>query len=102
MINFKFTIENPWGSSMFKSIRARHYKLFWHKVFEWQIYKYNTDIIGLTFNLTWRGQDHAGPEAELILFTYAFRVKIYDSRHWDYHNKRWEIYREQDEHEQGV
>jgi hypothetical protein len=35
--------------------------------------------------------DHAGTALELGLFGYDIALTFYDSRHWDYKNKCWEI-----------
>lgn len=45
------------------------------------------------FNLTelsFRKKDHAGFHWFLIIWPLHFEFNIYDSRHWDYDNNKWE------------
>lgn len=45
------------------------------------------------FNLTWTiKQDHAGPNFTVIIFgVIYFHIMIYDNRHWDWENNKWNI-----------
>jgi len=46
------------------------------------------------FNLNWQIRcDHAGPRFHLIIFRVLyFHIMIYDHRHYDYENNKWETY----------
>ena len=37
-------------------------------------------------------EDHAGFEICLGMFGYGVHFHIYDTRHWDYKKKTWEVY----------
>jgi hypothetical protein len=45
------------------------------------------------FSFSWsRKTDHAGPELLIELPKFYFCFKIYDIRHWDYENDKYETY----------
>lgn len=90
MFNLRFTLEAPW-LDRFENIRV------WagstpvkHKFWELQVMK-SDDIVAVDIRLTTR-QDHAGLDIWLGFAGYAVNFKVYDSRHWDYDNKSWEVY----------
>ena len=90
MINFNFSITNPW-SDRFSNLWCRSYATpFKHKFIELELTKCST-IISFKFNWTVR-QDHAGLAAEIGLLGHCFDFNFYDSRHWDDENKCWEVY----------
>ena len=37
-------------------------------------------------------EDHAGIEICVGLFGYGINFRIYDTRHWNYEKKAWEVY----------
>ena len=39
-------------------------------------------------------EDHAGFDLTLGLFGYGINFRIYDTRHWNYEKKAWEVYEE--------
>jgi hypothetical protein len=40
-----------------------------------------------------RQQDHAGPSFSFSIFRIIFfNIQVYDHRHWDHDNNRWEKY----------
>lgn len=46
--------------------------------------------------------DHAGAGFFLYIYkTVYFHIQIYDKRHWDYKNKRWETGNEDSENQEG-
>lgn len=49
-------------------------------------------LIGLlSINFFWsRKTDHAGLNLEILFFGLLFYFKVYDARHWDYENDRYE------------
>lgn len=90
MINFNFSITNPW-SNRFSNLWCRSYATpFENKRIELEIYK-DTNIISLAVQLTSR-RDHSGLSIEVGFVGYSFNFKFYDSRHWDYQTNKWTIY----------
>jgi hypothetical protein len=86
MISLNFIISNPW-SDLFKHVQAWNGQLSVNKAWEIEIYRSNT-IIEFESKFTVR-QDHAGLTIGLGLFSYTLRAQFYDTRHWDYAEKKW-------------
>ena len=89
MININFLISNQysnrWGSVWSKSGKPKN-----HKAWELAFYKTNKFIevcFCLNFNC-----DHAGLQTNFSLFGYTVEYSLYDTRHWDYDNDKWEVY----------
>ena len=91
MINFRFSITNPW-STLFDAGWCWGNKLTKHKAWECQVYRSNV-LAEFVFELTHR-QDHAGLRFEFGLFSWCFTLVIHDTRHWNYDRGGWEIYEE--------
>ena len=91
MINLNFSIVNPWAKEKFKNLWHTHGSITKNKHWELEVLKHNYDILKISIAITAR-QDHAGLHLDLALFGYSICFNIYDSRHWDYKNKCWEIY----------
>jgi hypothetical protein len=95
MIFFKFRIENPWFTPT-EGFESKDYywkdvKLSENKNFEIQISRFErSHLMDVAVDLRWWGQDHAGPELDINILGYMFNMKIYDSRHWNYENNRWQ------------
>lgn len=89
MINFNFSISNPW-SRRWKTLWCKHSLLSINKAVEFNGYKTNT-IITVDFNLTFQ-TDHAGLRLMLGLFGYEVEVHFYDTRHWDNEKDSWNVY----------
>ena len=90
MINFNFSITNPW-STRFSNLWCRSYATpFKNKFIELEIYK-DTNVVSLAVQLNSR-QDHSGLSIELGLVGYSFNCKFYDCRHWDYQTNKWAMY----------
>jgi hypothetical protein len=87
MLKIQFTIHNPL-STRFENIWCKGRGLTKHKAVELQLTK-TTDIVKGLINIT-HGRDHAGFMIELGLLGYTVCFNIYDTRHWDYTNNRWE------------
>ena len=91
MIYFNFTIRHPRWLDRFKTIK------FWsraprnYKCWEIQLTK-SEHIVRCEFQWSTQ-QDHAGIILELGLFGYEARFHYYDTRHWDYENQCWVIYK---------
>lgn len=94
MIRLGFSIAWPFA---YKD-RSRHFLLYdkriaSHKSFELQISQFGCDkIVEVDLDLNWHGRDHAGPRIEISVFGFFFCAKIYDNRHWNYDEHRWENY----------
>jgi hypothetical protein len=94
MINFKIGIKNPWfkyteGRNLFN----RHGNISKNKGWEIEIGKWAAyDIIDIRLDLSWKGSDHAGPNFEINVIGYMFKIAINDSRHWDFETGKWEVY----------
>lgn len=94
MIRFAFYIKN------LRSKDLPHHDYFYYhrqisknKSFETQIYRDSSyHWFKLSIDLSWCGEDHAGPSLEVELGKYNVDVKIYDHRHWDYKTGAWEAY----------
>ena len=89
MINFSFSIDNPW-SDRWSTIWCKNGLLPKHKAWEFNVYRTH-QIIDAELRLTFK-DDHAGLLVLFGLFGYALEISIYDTRHWDYENNCWEIY----------
>lgn len=92
MIYLNLNLRNPWAENdFFKNIKTWHGSTFvTNKYWEIQILR-NDNWLRFEFGFTIR-EDHAGLNLELGLFGYEIHFTIYDNRHWDYINNRWEKY----------
>jgi hypothetical protein len=89
MIYINHTFRNPW-SDLFKPVWSWGKKLTKNKALEIEAYRSDT-IIEYEIKFTIR-EDHAGLIIGLGLLSYTIRLQIYDTRHWNYANKCWEVY----------
>ena len=95
MIYFNIKIQNPWfyPKDDFKSTNYLCWdkKLTNNKNFEIQISKFEPHELFL-FKVDFRfwGSDHQGPSFEIDLFGYLFNIQIYDRRHWNWDEDRWQ------------
>lgn len=95
MIRFNFTINNifsriHWGGSE-KNYFYIDKKLTENKCFSVQISKWHRpiNILLIELDLNWKGQDHAGPRFELEILGYVIILNLYDKRHWNYSENRF-------------
>lgn len=91
MLNLRFELTNPW-SDRFDAGHAWSGKLTKNQAWEAQAYRSNT-LIEFCLQFTHR-QDHAGLRVEFGIFSFSFTFNIYDTRHWNYDKKQWEVYDE--------
>lgn len=89
MIHFNFSLRNPF-SRLHNSKVLLTRLVTNHKCLEIE-YVRDADIFGLWFNWTLR-QSHAGISIGLSLLSFGFYATLEDIRHWDYNNKTWEKY----------
>ena len=92
MIWFNITLQNPWyrRDVRFDTLLLRHWRLSLHKHLEIQVMRnsmYNLFVIEL--DTRWIGTDHGGLALELELLSYAIKIQLYDSRHWDHAHGCW-------------
>lgn len=92
MIDFNFAINNPWSKEEFKNLCCKEAKFFDYKAYSFQITYYPRDLLNFSFCLTHRC-DHAGLNIEFGLLGYSIRGGWYDTRHWDYENHCWQVYK---------
>jgi hypothetical protein len=90
MIRFNFGIVNWRQACEFRNLYSRGWSVSQNRTLEVQFYRYNHELLGLTFDLQWRGCDHAGPEFEINVLGWNFRITLPDRRHWDYDIYDWE------------
>lgn len=90
MINFNFSISNPWycpfGTIKFWTGKTPFANKFW----EFELYR-NSSLLNVAFGFTVR-QSHAGLNVELGLLGFNANFTLCDNRHWDYENNCYEIY----------
>jgi hypothetical protein len=91
MIYINLTLRNPW-SDCFEPLISRGGKLSTNKAWEIEVYRSDT-VAEFETRLTVR-EDHAGLSLGLGLFSYTLRAQFYDTRHWNYEKKAWEVYEE--------
>ena len=61
-----------------------------HKFLEVQLDRFD-EWDWFSFKIEWtRKRDHAGFEIYAELVGFVFILNLYDHRHWDYDNNRWE------------
>lgn len=98
MLRLSISIKNPVAKDVNLRVYDCNKKLSKHKHFEAEHYYCGYFLFKLMIDISWRGEDHAGPEIELCLFGYSARYKIYDTRHWNYEHGRWMTDSEQDDY----
>lgn len=87
MINFNFTISNPW-SNRWNTLWFKNGLFSTHKAWEFNGYRTH-HIIDINFSLNFKC-DHAGLQILIGLVGYAVEFTFYDTRHWDTVNWDWE------------
>jgi hypothetical protein len=92
MIKLNCSITNPW-SSKWDAGRAWGRKLTTTKAWECQLYRSNV-IIEAVFEFTTR-QDHAGLRLEFGIASWCFTFNIYDTRHWNYAENCYQVYKDE-------
>jgi hypothetical protein len=89
MININLSIANPF-SDRFSMVSNLNKMLGKYVALEANIYRTAT-IINLTLAYSIR-QDHAGLRIEFGMLGYNCEFHIYNTRHWDYKKKAWDIH----------
>lgn len=92
MIRFSFGIANWRKPCEFKNIYNRAWAVSQNRTLEIQFDRYDYELLSLDINLRWWGQSHAGPDFEINILGYNFRISLPDNRHWDCETDTWEIH----------
>lgn len=75
----------------------KYFPLLKNKYFEFQADKMrDSDYFHLSLKWT-RKTHHAGPSFHFEVFGFFLSLDIYDNRHWNYEEERWEDYSEEEE-----
>jgi hypothetical protein len=90
MIRFRFGIANPFKYKEFRNIWSWDWSVTKNKTLELEFYRYAYEVVSCDLDLSFRGQSHAGPNFELNVLGWNFRIALSDNRHWDYEHHRWE------------
>lgn len=81
----KIIISKGWGIYCITILLTKN------KSWEAQVGRFTPAPYVFEFNLVWHIRcDHSGPEFEVGILGYHFRTKLYDNRHWDDENNKWE------------
>ena len=91
MIYINLSLMNPW-SDRFDPVWSWDTKLTKNKAVEIEVYRSNT-VVEFETRLRHR-EDHAGLTVGLGLLIYTLRAQFYDTRHWNYEKKAWQVYEE--------
>jgi hypothetical protein len=96
MIRFGFGIANWRRPCEFRNIYIRSWAVSKNRTLEIQFDRYDYELLGLSFDLRWRGRSHAGPDIDFNILGWCFRIGLVDNRHWDYETDNWEIHGQSD------
>lgn len=88
MINFSFSLSNPFIKEGFDTVWNFGRQLTTHKFLEVETYRHRHILIEFNVAITFR-TDHAGIVVGVGLFGYVAHFTIYDHRHWDEENNNW-------------
>ena len=75
----------------FKNLGSIHGRITEHTAWELEHTYYSGSLIDIDVSLSTR-EDHAGFEITLGVFGYGIHFHIYDTRHWNYELKQWEVH----------
>lgn len=99
MIDLRLSIKNPWHDTRKNDgwYRDTHHELTKNKSIEFEIDTLETsNLLSVRFSVSWRGEDHAGIRASIGLLRLSASFNLYDNRHWNYDENRWNKYGEDD------
>ena len=91
MIYLNLSLMNPW-SDCFEPVWSWGKSVSKYKAIEVEVYRSNT-VAEFEARLRFR-EDHAGLTIGLGFISYTLRAQFYDTRHWNYEKKAWEVYEE--------
>jgi len=93
MLYINFSLHNPLADTSkasYKGLGCIHGPVWGHKYYELELIKDSSLLACVELSLSLRGRDHAGLRLNLGFLGFELTFSIYDSRHWDYKNNRWE------------
>jgi hypothetical protein len=93
MISFHFSISNPWAKDNFANLWHKDWLVAKHKAIELEFIRHAYDLFNVHISTPMR-TDHAGVAVIIALFGYGLHFTFYDTRHWNYDIKAWEIHNE--------
>ena len=93
MINFSFTLTNPWSKRWANVWSKVYHTPHPSKYIELEVFK-DTTIVSFMVRLGLR-QSHGGLMLEAGLLGYSFSFNFYDIRHWNYDAGRYFKYDEE-------
>lgn len=91
MLDISLRFECPMNDMWWKNLYNKSWKVSRYKAIEVQLMR-DTELLGFCINLRTKG-DHPGFRFSLGLLFLKFDFQFYDSRHWDYENNCYEIYK---------
>ena len=81
MIRFNAALLNWRKPCEFKSLYQRAWVVSANRTLELQLYRYDYELLSFSVDLHWKGESHAGPEIELNLLGWNFRIGLPNNRH---------------------
>lgn len=90
MIYLSLKISNPFSGKKFKNLFCRERMFLKTKAYNVEVIYDESTLFELEFATSFSGYDHAGPEILVVVLGYGIYLSIYDTRHWDVINNKWE------------
>ena len=91
MIDFVFSLSNPWWNRKFRNLWNSAKQISENKFVEAEVYQRNVIVeFGVFVQLRC---DHAGAALTIGVCGYTLALSLYDNRHWDRENNRWKIHK---------
>lgn len=95
MISFHVTFRNPWSDRFVNLWNKVFATPFLYKYIEIELYK-DSSLLSLVMRWSIR-ESHAGLHLSVGILGYCAEINYYDCRHWDYKNKCWTNYSNNEE-----
>jgi hypothetical protein len=89
MINFNFSIANPFRYKEFRTVWNRAWAVNQHRTLEVQIYRYSYNLFEFSIDLRWWGTSHAGPRLELGILGWTVDISLPSNYHWNSETQDW-------------
>lgn len=95
MFKLQFSLPNPFYDPQGDYITVPYFHrenlLTENKAYNIQLDRFEAyDLVDFDLDINFHRQDHAGPSLNISLFGYTLFLQIYDKRHWNYDEDRWE------------
>lgn len=97
MLDIHISVGNPFrrgDEAVARDVFVLDAQIARHKNLEIQLSRWSriVHIIELELDTRFTGRDHAGPRIYVGLLGFFLSLQIYDHRHWDYENGRWDTH----------